>query len=81
MARNLCAKLRPVTDPYEVWRSPDATWEWKVLKKYSGDDDKNYARWFCHVTSPWCPEGELGDTYVADIKRSAIRFDSNHGRL
>lgn len=73
MAKNLCGKTRKPDAPYEVWKSPDGTWTWKVLKKYSADDDKPYARWFCFVTSPFCPDGEYGDTYVAEIKRSAVK--------
>ena len=26
-----------------------------------------YARWFCWVSSPFCPDGEYGDTYISDI--------------
>lgn len=73
MAKNLCGKARKPDNPYEVWKSADGTWTWKVLKKYSADDDKPYARWFCFVTSPFVPDGEYGDTYVADIKGSAVK--------
>ncbi len=69
--RNLCAKTRPVGNPYEIWQSRDGAWTWKVLKKWQVADDKLYARWFCFVTSPFCPEGEYGDTYVKDIKAHA----------
>ena len=71
--RNECAKTRPVSDPYEIWQSPDSQWTWKVLKKWQVDDNKPFARWFCHVTSPFCPEGEIGDTYVKDVKAYARR--------
>jgi hypothetical protein len=75
--KNLCAKTRPESDPYEVWQSFDGSWEWKVLKKYQGDDDKPYARWFCSVTSPYTyGRGELGDVYVDEIKRNAVRVDA-----
>ena len=30
---NLCKKERKVEDPYEVWVTPDKTWEWRVLSK------------------------------------------------
>jgi hypothetical protein len=69
--KNLCAKTRPKDNPYEVWKDKSGTWEWKVLKKWQIDDDKEFARWFCFVTSPFCPEGEYGDTYVSDIKSVA----------
>jgi len=63
--KNTMAKTRPVSDPYEIWSM--IGWTWKVLKKWQADDNKPFARWFCHVTSPFCPEGELGDVYVKDI--------------
>lgn len=37
--------------------------------------DKPYARWFCDVVSPIVGErGEMGDVYVEEIKRHAIRI-------
>ena len=71
MAKNECGKTRPKDNPYEVWVSLDGTWTWKVLKKWQADDDKPYARWFCDVVSPFCPDGEMGDVYVTDIKENA----------
>lgn len=68
---NPCAKTRPVSDPYEVWETPNQSWRWTVLKKWQIDDDKPYARWFCFVTSPYVPEGEYGDVYVSEIKAHA----------
>lgn len=70
--KNTCLKQRPADNPYEVWQSRDG-WTWKVLKKWQGDDNKPGARWFCFVTSPFCPEGEYGDTYVRDIKSQATK--------
>lgn len=73
MAKNLCAKMRPDTNPYEVWQAQD--WTWFVLKKWQADDDKPYARWFCKVVTPMTGEsGDLGDVYVADVKRYAKRI-------
>jgi len=69
--KNLCAKTRPLANPYEVWKGNG--WTWRILKKWQVDDDKPYARWFCHVTSPFCPEGEYGDVYVRDIKGHAYK--------
>lgn len=74
MAKNLCAKTRPATQPYEVWENARAGWKWKVLKKYQADDSKPYARWFCQVVTPMMPEGELGDVYVAEIKANAVKI-------
>lgn len=70
--KNVCAKMRPETAPYEVWSN--GQWTWRVLKKHQGDDAKPYARWFCHVTSPYCPDGEMGDVYVAEVKANAVRI-------
>lgn len=74
--KNLCGKTRPTTDPYEVWRTPDGSWEWRVLKKWQADDDKPYARWFCDVVTPFCPDGEMGDVYVSEIKGAARKVGS-----
>lgn len=72
--KNPCGKMRPKTNPYEVWESVGGTWRWEVLKKWQVDDDKPYARWFCNVISPFCPDGEMGDVYVSEIKGQAIRL-------
>ena len=79
--KNEFAKSRKKDNPYEIWKNfrpvledeEAGTWEWRVLKKWQIDDNKEYARWFCFVTSPFCPEGEYGDVYVADIKRLAVK--------
>lgn len=70
--KNLCGKTRPKTNPYEVWRA--GTWTWQVLKKWQADDQKPYARWFCNVITPMCPDGEMGDVYVKDIITYAVRI-------
>lgn len=70
--KNLCAKTRDKDNPYEVWRSYDDSWEWRVLKKWQTDDNKDFARWFCAVKSPFTYGGfELGDCYVRDIVQHA----------
>lgn len=74
MTKNECAKMRPKDNPYEVWQSRDGSWTWNVLKKWQADDNKEYARWFCNVVTPFVPEGEMGDVYVAEIKAHAIRI-------
>jgi hypothetical protein len=71
MAKNLCGKTVKRENAYEVWQTLDESWTWYVLKKYQADDNKPYARAFCEVVSPYCPDGELGDTYIADYKRQA----------
>lgn len=76
--KNLCAKTRPVSNPYEIWQA--GGWTWKVLKKYkseSGEKKDPFARWFCHVTSPFCPDGELGDVYVSEIKGVASKISES----
>lgn len=71
-------KTRPIDNPHEIWESLDGTWEWRVLKKYQLEKNeiKNpYARWFCAVKSPFTyGEYELGDVYVEEIKKYAIRI-------
>ena len=74
--RNPYAKTRPIDDPYEIWRTPDGSWEWWVLKKWQKDDFKPFARWFCAVFSPitreQCAGGyELGDVYAKDVMAHA----------
>lgn len=71
MAKNLCAKTVKRENAYEVWQAGD--WTWYVLKKYQADDNKPYARWFCDVVTPICPEGEMGDVFVSEIKQYAVR--------
>ncbi len=69
--KNECGKTRDKSNPYETWERNG--WKWAVLKKYQSPDKEAanvYARWFCFVTSPYCPEGEFGDTYVKDIKEA-----------
>lgn len=73
--KNEYLKERDVENPYEVWRSADGSWTWKVLKKWQIDDDKPYARWFCAVSSPYVQD-ELGDVYVKDIKSYARKVEA-----
>lgn len=40
MAKNKCGKTRPVKDPYEIWKSFDQSWEWRVLKKYQNPENE-----------------------------------------
>jgi hypothetical protein len=87
-SKNTCNKTRPRGNPYEVWKSAPygdpsdgQTWVWNVLKKWQSPDNeaKNpYARWFCDVHSPIVPNGEIGDTYVADIKKHAKLISTNY---
>lgn len=72
---NLCRKTVTKENAYEVW-SNDTGWTWYVLKKWQGPakEDGEFARWFCLVTSPMVPEGEMGDVYVREIKRFARRI-------
>ncbi len=71
--KNECGKTRKVNEPYERWLSPEG-WEWRVLKKWQGDDNKEFARWFCAVKSPMTYGNyDLGDVYVNEIKMQAIK--------
>lgn len=70
--KNQCLKLREKENPYEIWKTADGSWEWRVLKKWQVDDDKPYARWFCAVKSPYTfGSFDLGDVYVKEIKEVA----------
>lgn len=74
--KNECGKTRDKSNPYEVWQSPDGEWTWNVLKKWQAPDKEAsnpYARWFCFVTSPFAPTGDMGDVYVSEIKSQAVR--------
>ena len=70
--KNLCNKTVDRAHAYEVWRA--GAWTWYVLKKWQADDDKPFARWFCDVVTPMCPNGELSDVYVKEIKDNAVRI-------
>jgi len=73
--KNTCGKIRKVNEPYEVWRSHNGRWEWRILKKYQGEDKERenvYARWFCAVKSPMTAPGyDMGDVYIREIKSQA----------
>ena len=68
--KNLCAKMRSLNDPYEIWISQDGRWEWRVLKKNQADDNKLNATWYCAVKSPFTGGiYEYGDEFVETIKK------------
>jgi len=77
--KNECGKTRKQNNPYEIWKSFDGTWEWRVLKKYQtpkNEADNPYARWFCAVKSPMTYGGyDLGDVYLKDIKEYAVKVE------
>ena len=77
MTKNLCSKTVKRENAYEVWQSRDGSWTWYCLKKYQSPDGEaanEYARWFCDVVTPICPDGELGDVYVREIKQNAVKI-------
>ena len=77
--KNLMNKTRPVENPYEIWRSPDGTWEWRVLKKWqkpSKEKNNPFSRWFCAVRSPHTyGSWEYGDTYAREVQSVAWKVD------
>jgi len=80
--KNQCLKERKVEEPYEVWKTADGSWEWRVLKKWQVDDDKLYARWFCAVKSPYTfGRFEYGDVYVKEIKENAFKQEQEKGKI
>lgn len=72
--KNPMAKTRSKDNPYEIWSNGE--WTWRVLKKWQANDNKPFARWFCFVTSPLCPDGEFGDCYAEDIMNIAQKVES-----
>ena len=75
--KNLYLKERKVENPYEIWKGIGnyEGWEWRVLKKWQINDDKEFARWMCAVKSPLTYGSyDFGDVYVYEIKSSAIRI-------
>jgi len=73
MAKNPFGKTRTQDNPYAVYRGGNG-FIWKVLKTYKvkkNEDKDRYAAWFVAATSDMMHGGsyEMGDTYVADIKR------------
>lgn len=75
--KNPCGKTVDIAHAYEIWQTIDGFWTWYVLKKYQSPEKEatnQYARWFCNVVTPIVPSGELGDVYVSEIKRHAIRI-------
>jgi hypothetical protein len=78
MSKNLQGKTVDRDHAYEVWQSFDGSWTWYVLKKYQSPEKEaanEYARWFTLVVTPMVPHGELGDTYVRDIKANARKIN------
>jgi len=77
--KNLCGKTVDVESPYEIWKSADGSWEWRVLKKYQNPEkeaENPYARWYTAVRSPYTYESwEYGDSYVSDITKYATKVE------
>ena len=74
---NLCKKGRDIENPYEVWKSLDGSWEWRVLSKTQNptNEAKNpYSTWFCGVKSPYTYERfELGSVYASEVREMAVK--------
>ena len=72
--KNECAKTRPASNPYEIWKN-NSGWEWRILKRYQAPDKEAanpFARVFCAVKSPFTfGEFELGDVYLQEIQQNA----------
>ena len=74
---NLCKKERKVDNPYEIWKSLDGTWEWRVLSKQrspSNEAKNPYSTWFCGVKSPYTYDRyELGSVYASEVREMAVK--------
>lgn len=71
--KNLCARTRQVNQPYEVWAM--SGWVFQVLKKYqtpSKEQSSIYSRWLVAVKSPYETDRAGHDSYVKDIKSTAV---------
>ena len=75
--KNPCGVTRKLEEPYEIWKSPDGTWEWRVLKKNQspeGEAQNPNAIWFCAVRSPHTFGGwEMGSCYVRTVTFGNVR--------
>ena len=75
--KNAFGKTAKIDNPHMIFKSPDGSWEWRVLKTYQTPEKEkgnHFARWYCAVKSPMTyGEFDLGDVYVADIKRFAVQ--------
>lgn len=63
-------KERPVENPYLIIEDKVNGWVYRVLKAYSKDPNKQFARVLANVKSPLnalSANGDLGDTYWANI--------------
>lgn len=66
---NPYGKRRPVNNPHAIYRNNQG-WTWRILKVNQAPKNgstNRYCSAFCHVTSPFAPQGEMGDTYLNDI--------------
>ncbi|MDO8604472.1 MAG: hypothetical protein Q7K40_03705 [bacterium] len=73
--KNEFAKLRPKSDPYEVWTGfgPFAGYVWKVLKKYQQDDFAPGSKYKCLEECPSKPNGKVVDIGVWDLKKYSMK--------
>ncbi len=73
---NPWGKMRPKENPYAIYRANG--WEWRVLKAYQNpakELNNQFARWHCFVTTPMCPAGEYGDTYVHEVLAHGVKVE------
>ena len=75
---NPWGKMRSKENPYAIYRA--AGWEWRVLKAYQNpakELNNQFARWYCFVTTPMCPAGEYGDTYVHEVLAQGVKVEAD----
>ena len=75
---NPWGKMRPKENPYAIYRANG--WEWRVLKAYQSplkELNNEFARWHCFVTTPMCPAGEYGDTYVHEVLAHGVKVETD----
>ena len=70
---NPAGKTRKLDNPYASWVDPTTGWEYKLLKSWQADNNKENARWHIAVKSSYTfGSFDMGDEYVKGLRRSLI---------
>lgn len=74
--KNVAGKTRRLEEPYAQWTDPLTGWEFKLLKSYQADNNKEHGRWFMGVKSEYTfGSFELGDGYTREYKGGIMRAE------
>lgn len=73
-ATNQCRKTRDIDNPYEIWKSHDSVWDFRVLRKNKADINPT-CLWHCAVrSSDSAGSWEYSDLSPYYIKEIAVRL-------